>query len=179
MDFIIGLPSSKAFDSIFVVVDRLTKMAHLIPYNKIVTCEETMRLFIDNIYKYHDLLDDIISDCGSQFTLKFWQSLFKILKIKIKLSSVYHPQTDGQTKRVNQVLEQYLLVPSTTIKTIGRSCYHLPSLHRTTPSKDLLNRPHSLRTMDTIQSLIISTSTKWKIQQPETLLLDHLRFIRK
>jgi hypothetical protein len=108
MDFIIDLPSSKAFDSIFVVVDRLTKIAYFMPYNKTVTSEETARLFMDNIYKYHDLSDDIISDRGSLFTSKFWQLLFKILKVKIKLSSTYHPQTDGQTERVNQALEQYL-----------------------------------------------------------------------
>ena len=60
------------------------------------------------MYKYHGLPDDIISDQGTQFTSKFWQSLFKILQVEIKLSSAYHPQTDGQTKRVNQFLEQYL-----------------------------------------------------------------------
>ena len=102
------LPPSKGFDSIFVVVDRLTKMAHSVPYNKTVTGEEIARLFIDNVYKYHGLPDDIISDRGTQFTSKFWQSLFKILQVEIKLSSAYHPQTDGQTERVNQVLKQYL-----------------------------------------------------------------------
>jgi transposase InsO family protein len=107
MDFITNLPSSKAFDSIFVVVDQLTKMAHFMPCNTI-RGEEIARLFMDNIYKYHGLPDDIISDRGSQFTSKFWQSLFKIFKIKIKLSSAYHLQTDGKTERVNQVLEQYL-----------------------------------------------------------------------
>ena len=108
MDFIVDLPESKSFDSIFVVVDRLTKMAHFVPCNKTVTGEETARLFVENVYKYHGLPDDIISDRGTQFTSKFWQSLFKILQVKIKLSSAYHPQTDGQTERVNQVLEQYL-----------------------------------------------------------------------
>ena len=108
MDFIVDLPPSKGFDSIFVVVDQLTKMAHFVPCNKTVTGKETARLFIDNVYKYHGLSDDIISDRGTQFTSKFWQSLFKILQVEIKLSSAYHPQTDGQTERVNQVLEQYL-----------------------------------------------------------------------
>jgi transposase InsO family protein len=108
MDFITDLPSSKAFNSIFVVVDRLTKMAHFMPCNKIVTGEEIARLLMDNIYKNHGLPDDIISNRGSKFTSKFWQLLFKILKIKIKLSSAYHPQTNEQTERVNQVLEQYL-----------------------------------------------------------------------
>jgi hypothetical protein len=72
MDFIIDLQSSKDFDSIFVVVDRLTKMTHFMPCNKMVTGEEIARLFMDNIYKYHGLPDDIISDRGSQFTSKFW-----------------------------------------------------------------------------------------------------------
>ena len=89
------LPPSKGFDSIFVVVDRLTKMAHFVPYNKIVTGEEIARLFIDNVYKYHGLPDDIISDRGTQFTSKFWQSLFKILQVEIKLSLAYLLQTDG------------------------------------------------------------------------------------
>ena len=105
MDFIVDLPPSKTFNSIFVVVDRLTKMAHFIPCHKTVTGEETTRLFVDNIYRLHGLPNDIISDRGTQFTSKFWQSLFKILGVEIKLSSAYHPQTDGQTERVNQVLE--------------------------------------------------------------------------
>jgi hypothetical protein len=108
MDFITNLSSSKTFDSVFVVVDRLTKMAHFMPCNKTIIGEETARLFMDNIYKYHGLPDEIISDRGSQFISKFWQSLFKILKVKIKLSSAYHPQTDRQTEWVNQVFEQYL-----------------------------------------------------------------------
>ena len=65
MDFIVDLPPSKGFDSIFVVVDRLTKMAYFMLYNKTVTGEETARLFIDNVYKYHGLSDDIIFDRGT------------------------------------------------------------------------------------------------------------------
>jgi transposase InsO family protein len=98
MDFIVDLPKSKSFDSIFVVVDRLTKMAHFVPCNKTITGKETTRLFLENVYKYHGLPNDIIFDRGTQFTSKFWQSLFKILQVKINLSSAYHPQTDGQTK---------------------------------------------------------------------------------
>jgi hypothetical protein len=91
-------------------------MAHFMPCDKTITGEETARFFIDYIYKYHGLPDDIISKCGSLFTSKFWQSLFKILKVKIKLSSVYHSQTNGQIERVNQILEQYLRCTSTRRK---------------------------------------------------------------
>jgi hypothetical protein len=108
MDFITDLPDSKTYDAIFMVVDWLTKMAHFMPCNKTITGEEIARLFVNNIYKYHGFPDDIISDRGTQFVSKFWQSLFKILKVEIKLSTTYHPQIDGQTERVNQVLEQYL-----------------------------------------------------------------------
>ena len=83
-------------------------MAHFVPCKKTITGEDTAKLFIDNIYQYHGLPDDIVSDRGPQFVSKFWQSLFKILKVEIKLSSAFHPQTDGQMERVNQVLEQYL-----------------------------------------------------------------------
>ncbi len=105
MDFIVDFPKSKSFDSVFVVVDHLTKMANFVPCNKTITGKETTRLFLENVYKYHGLPDDIISDHGTQFTSKFWQSLFKILQMKINLSSAYHPQTDGQIEQVNQVLE--------------------------------------------------------------------------
>ena len=108
MDFITDLPSSGSYDSIFVIVDRFTKMAHFVPCTKSITGEETAQLFIDNIYRYHGLPKDIISDRGTQFVSRFWRTLFKILKVDIKLSSAFHPQTDGQTERVNQVLEQYL-----------------------------------------------------------------------
>ena len=108
MDFITDLPPSSSFDTIFVVVDRLTKMAHFVPCKKTITGEETAKLFLDNIYRYHGLPDDIVSDRGPQFISRFWKSLFEILKVDIRLSSAFHPQTDGQTERVNQILEQYL-----------------------------------------------------------------------
>ena len=108
MDFITNLPLLKTYDSIFIVVDRLTKMAHFVPCKKTSSSEDTARLFLDNVYCYHGLPDDIVLDRGTQFVSKFWRSLFDILKVEIKLSSALHPQTDGQTERVNQVLEQYL-----------------------------------------------------------------------
>ena len=107
MDFIIDLPPSNTFDCICVVVDRFSKMVHFVLCKKTIIGEDTAKLFIDNIYQYHGLPHDIVSDRGPQFVSKFWQSLFKILQVEIKLSSPFHLQTDGQTKWVNQVLEQY------------------------------------------------------------------------
>ena len=90
MDFISDLPPSNSFDSIFVVVDRLTKMAHFVPCKKTSSSEDTARLFLDNVYRYHGLPDDIVSYRGTQFVPKFWKSLFEILKVDIKLSSTFH-----------------------------------------------------------------------------------------
>jgi hypothetical protein len=95
MDFIIDLPSSRNFDTIYIIVDRLIKMAHFVPCKKTITWEEIARLFVDNVYRYRGLPDDIISDRGPQFISKFWRSLFEILKVDIKLSSAFHPQIDG------------------------------------------------------------------------------------
>ena len=71
MDFIVDLPPSNSFDYICVVVDRFPKMAHFVPCKKTITSEDTAKLFIDNIYRYHGLLDDIVSDRGPQFVSKF------------------------------------------------------------------------------------------------------------
>jgi hypothetical protein len=108
MDFITDLPLSRCFDAILVVVDRLTKMAHFIPCNKTATSADTARLVMDNVVRLHGLPDDIVSDRGPQFASRFWARLFALLGTKIKLSTAFHPQTDGQTERVNQILEQYL-----------------------------------------------------------------------
>jgi transposase InsO family protein len=171
MDFITDLLSSKAFYSIFVVVDRLTKMAHFIPCNKTNISKETVRFFMDIIYKYHGLHDDIISDRGSQLISKFWQSLFKILKVKIKLSSTYHPQTNGQTERINQVLEQYLCC------TIN---YHQDNWTELLPLVEFVyNNTIQGSTQQTPFFANYLTSIKWKIQQPKTLLFDCLKFIRR
>ena len=83
-------------------------MAHFVSCKKTITSEDTAKLFIDNIYRYHGLPGDIVSDRGPQFVSKFWQSLFMILQVEIKLSLAFHPQIDGQTEQVNQILEQYL-----------------------------------------------------------------------
>jgi len=108
MDFIRDLPTIKAKNSILVVVDRLTKMAHFTPCSKSITIEETAQSILDEIVRLHGLPKEIVSDRGPQFAFKFWRRLFELLGVDIRLSSAFHPETDGQTERTNQTLEQYL-----------------------------------------------------------------------
>lgn len=108
MDFITDLPRSQGYDSILVVVDRFTKMAHFIPCKKSITAVETAKLVLSNIVRLHGVPDEIISDRGPQFASKFWKELLTSLGVRVKLSSAFHPETDGQSERVNQILEQYL-----------------------------------------------------------------------
>jgi len=107
-DFITKLPLAQEYDSILVVVDRLTKMTHFIPTMEKTSAEGLARLFRDNMWKLHRLPESIISDRGPQFAAGLIKKLNGMLEIESKLSMAFHPQTDGQTKRVNQELEQYL-----------------------------------------------------------------------
>lgn len=107
-DFIVKLPETQGYDSILVVVDRFSKMAHFIPTNESTTAKGLAKIFRDNVWKIHGLPESIISDRGAQFAAEFMKELNGILGIMTKLSTAYHPQTDGQTERVNQDLEQYL-----------------------------------------------------------------------
>jgi hypothetical protein len=109
MDFIIGLPrTSTGYDSIWVIVDRLTKVAHFIPVRTNYTGAKLAELYMARIVCLHGVPKKIVSDRGSQFTSRFWQKLHECLDTKLNFSSAYHPQTDGQTERTNQVLEDML-----------------------------------------------------------------------
>jgi len=107
-DFITKLPLAQGYDSILVVVDWLTKMAHFIPTTEKTLAEGLARLFRDNVWKLHRLPESIILDRGPQFVAGLMRELNRMLGIESKLSTVFHLQTDGQTERVNQELEQYL-----------------------------------------------------------------------
>jgi hypothetical protein len=110
MDFIVDLPLSNGFDAMFVVKDRLSKMAHFIPTYKTATAEDTADLFIREIFRLHGAPQAIVSDRDSKFTSTFWQRFMSLLNIKINLSSAFHPESDGSTEVINQVIEQYLRV---------------------------------------------------------------------
>jgi len=107
-DFITKLPLAQGYDAILVVVDRFMKMAHFIPTTEKTSAKGLAQLFRDNIWKLHGLPDSMISDRGPQFAAGIMKELNRMLGIETKLSTAFHPQTDGQTERMNQELEQYL-----------------------------------------------------------------------
>jgi len=108
MDFIEGLPKSEGYSVILVVVDRLTKFAHFLPVKHPYTVATIAQLFLENIVKLYGLPKSIVTDRDTIFVSHFWKQLFKLYKVDLSLSTAYHPQSDGQTKRVNQCLEMYL-----------------------------------------------------------------------
>ena len=103
MDFITNLPLSNGFDAIFVVVDRFTKMLHLFPCHTTDSAADTALLFL-RVIALHGVPRSIVSDRDPRFTSVFWGELFKRLGTDLKLSSAYHPQTDGKTERTNQTI---------------------------------------------------------------------------
>ncbi len=96
MDFIVDLPQSNSFDSIRMVVNRLTKMVDFIPCNKPIIGEKTIKLFLDHVFRYHGLLENMVFYRGRQFASKFWKRLFELLNVKVKLPSTFHPKINGQ-----------------------------------------------------------------------------------
>ena len=113
MDFVGPLPESKdengvSYENIFVVVDRLTKYAEIMPLPRKYDTPYLAKVFIKNIVTRHGIPERIISDRDKLFTSHFWEELCQALQIKRALSTSYHPQSDGQTERTNQTLEQYL-----------------------------------------------------------------------
>jgi hypothetical protein len=108
MDFVEELPSSMGRNVIMVVVDHLSKHAHFVALTHPYTANTMARLFMDNVFKLHGIPKTIVSDRNPVFTSNFWQEIFRLSGTKLLMSSAYHPQTNGQTKIMNNGLEGYL-----------------------------------------------------------------------
>jgi IS30 family transposase len=106
MDFIVGFPRTQlGYDNIWVIVDRLTKVAHFIPVKTTYSRLQLVELYMLMIVCLQGVPKKIVSDIGTQLTLKFWERLHETLDTQLHFSSAYHPYTDGETERVNQILE--------------------------------------------------------------------------
>ena len=109
MDLITQLPPTQSgFDCIVVFVDRLTKMAHFVPTKTAISTEELAKVFVDTVVKLHGVPSSVVTDRDARFTSEFYQQFCNILKTKQRMSTAFHPQTDGQTERMNRVLEETL-----------------------------------------------------------------------
>jgi hypothetical protein len=109
IDFIMGLPRTQlVYDSIWVIMDQLTKVAHFILVKTTYSGPQLAELYMSRIVCLHGVLKKIVSNRGTQFTSKFWERSHETLDTQLRFSSTYHPQTDGQTKKFNQILEDML-----------------------------------------------------------------------
>ena len=108
MDFVVGLPKSQRMNVVVVGVDRLTKYVHFMGLSHPYSTAKTTALFAQHVFKLHGIPNSIVSDRDPIFTAKFWAELFKLQGVQLAMSSVYHPQSNGQIEVVNKSLEHYL-----------------------------------------------------------------------
>ncbi len=176
MDFITGLPPSNGNTLVLTVVDRLSKMAHFIALPKLPSAKETAEVMMLHIFRIHGFPKDIVSDHGPQFISRFWKEFCSLLGATVSLSSGFHPQTNGQSERLNQELETGLRItasqnPDTWSQKLvwvefaqntlpsastGLSPFHIvhghqPSLFPTIDWESSVVRGHLLHTTETVR----------------------------
>lgn len=101
LDFVEGLPTSGRANCILVMIDTFSKYAHFLPVSHPYTAQQIAQLYIDQIYRLHGMPEALILDRDAVFTSKVWQIIFSLQDIELKMSLAHHPQTNGQTERVN------------------------------------------------------------------------------
>ena len=125
MDFVTHYPwTSRKHDAVWVIVDRLTKSTHFLAVLMTFTLEEFYRLYIREIVRLHGVPVSIVSDRDPRFTSQFWKSFQKAMETQLSMSTAFHPQTDGQSKRTIQILEDMLRACVLNLK--GSWEEHLP-----------------------------------------------------
>ena len=109
MDFVLRLPrTQKGYNSIWVIVDRLTKSAHFSPIKRTFSMDQYAEMYVSEIVRLHGVPLSIVSDRDPKFTSNFWKSLHKAIGTQLRFSTAFHPQTDGQSERTIQTLEDML-----------------------------------------------------------------------
>ena len=145
MDSITDLPLSEASDAVLFVIDRLTKMARFRPSMKDMNARQFQETFMREIFRLHGLPRDIITDRGSIFTSDLWKETTKKLGIERRLSTAFHPQTDGQRNGQIPLWNNISDPTSTTSRRIGKSSYQWPNSHTIMDIKKAPRTHHSSR----------------------------------
>jgi transposase InsO family protein len=128
IDCIVGLPRTQSgYDSIWIILDRLTKVSHFIPIKTTYYRPQLAELYMLIIVCLHGVQKKIVSDRGIQFTSKFWERLHETFDTQLHFSSAYHPQIDGQTERVNQILQDILRACALHMEGVGIRVYRMLS----------------------------------------------------
>ena len=124
MDFVVGLRrTTKQHDSVWVIVNRLTKSAHFLPVKTTYSADQYDDLYVSEIVRLHGVPKSIISDRGSVFTSNFWKRLQRAMGSRLKFSTAFHPQTDGQSERTIQILEDMLRCCALNFQSLGTDIY--------------------------------------------------------
>lgn len=108
LDFVTGLPLSAGFTSVLVIVDRFTKTSRFVPLQRLPTARQTADILVREVVRYHGPPEEILSDRGPQFVSRFWRAFWQLMGVDVRLTTGYHPQSNGQTERVNQEMVKYL-----------------------------------------------------------------------
>ena len=182
LDFIEGLPKSHGCFVILVIIDKFSKYGHFIPLAHPYTAMSVAQLYFTHVYKLHGLPEAMISDRDRIFTSSLWQELFKLSDTKLLMSSSYHPQTDGQTERLNQCLEAFLRCtvhscPSQWYKWLPLAEYWYNTTFHTalghTPFEIMYGHPPRHLGLVDPQDCVVSDLADWL--QNRNLLTNHIQ----